>query len=549
MLTGATSLDLVRDELFATIGDVEDVLQQFLEDRRNGSLLQRAIEGMQQVRGTLSLIELRGGSLLVAEMVALATDIPVHDGEGRNEPLTALCDSLFLLGRYLHLSRQQGAERPELLLPAINRLRALQAGQAPLPDSYFYQLPADLPLTAAGSSTALGAKTFARLRQMYQVGLLGLLRDDGLATAAPLMQRALQRWETSLSPAGASLCQAASAALEGIEQTPLALTTERKRLFARLDREVRRLGKAVDAPATASPLLPEFLYLIALSADTSSRCQNLRQALSLPAPGFTDAELEQGRQRLNGPGADVMRSVAEALHEEVTGIKDLLDLLARNAGDAEQSLESLKAGLERLWKTLSMLDLAEVSDGIRQAVSLLEGWQPGKTQELEQVADAVLQAETAVNRLDNPSEAGLLGGQGGLPEPVELKEARIVLIEESQAGLALAKRAITAYTESSNDAMHLLNVPSTLDTVRGGLVFLGMSRAAKVIHLASRFIKESMLERQQVPQASQLEILADALTSIEFYLESAERSSVTTSDVLALAEDSLAELGYKISEV
>jgi len=30
---------------------------------------------------------------------------------------------------------------------------------------------------------------------------------------------------------------------------------------------------------------------------------------------------------LRGPGVDVMRSVAEALREELTAIKDLLDLL------------------------------------------------------------------------------------------------------------------------------------------------------------------------------------------------------------------------------
>ena len=97
MLTGATSLDLVRDELFASVGEVEDLLQQFLEERQNGSLLQQAIESLQQLRGTLNLIELDGAALLLEEMIALTTDIPVHEGEGLNEPLSTLCDSLFLL--------------------------------------------------------------------------------------------------------------------------------------------------------------------------------------------------------------------------------------------------------------------------------------------------------------------------------------------------------------------------------------------------------------------------------------------------------------------
>ena len=99
MLTGTTSLDLVRDELFASMGEVENLLQQFLEDRQDGSLLQQSIEGLQQLRGTLALIELKGAALLLDEMISLAMDIPVHDGEERNEPLSSLCDALFLLER------------------------------------------------------------------------------------------------------------------------------------------------------------------------------------------------------------------------------------------------------------------------------------------------------------------------------------------------------------------------------------------------------------------------------------------------------------------
>ena len=65
MLTGSTSLDLVRDELFTSMGEVEDLLQQFLEDRQNGSLLQQSIEGLQQLRGSAGGRAPWGGSTYV----------------------------------------------------------------------------------------------------------------------------------------------------------------------------------------------------------------------------------------------------------------------------------------------------------------------------------------------------------------------------------------------------------------------------------------------------------------------------------------------------
>ena len=549
MLTGSTSLDLVRDELFTSMGEVEDLLQQFLEDRQNGSLLQQSIEGLQQLRGTLALIELKGAAQLLDEMIELATDIPVHEGEQRNEPLAALCDALFLLQRYLDQARQAGSERPELLLPMINQLRRHRSGAAPLPDSHFYPLPvAGLPLNLRpGVTEAPNPKTFARLRQMYQLGLLSLLREDA-AAATPLMQRALLRFETCMSSRMATLCWVAGAALEAVEQAGLELTAARKRLFSQLDREIKRHAASHDVQFNDA-LLRELLYLVALADSSCMRCQDVARAYQLPDPGFTEIEIQDAFARLRGPGIDVMHSVAEALREEITAIKDLLDLLARNAGDPEQSLETLNGSLERLWKTLNMLDIRAESDGIKAATAQLSRWENGDIAALEQVADAVLRAETAVNRLDAAGDEGEMAAAdgNGYGEPLELKEARIVLIEESQAGLALAKRAITAYMESGNDAMHLLNVPPSLETVRGGLVFLGMTRAANVIHMAASFIRETMLERKQVPQDAQLEVLADALTSIEFYLESAERAAVATGDVLALAEESLAELGYAVS--
>ncbi|MFA5677878.1 MAG: ferrous iron transporter B [Pseudomonas sp.] len=548
MLTGATSLDLVRDELFVSVSEVEELLQRFLEKRHSGNLLQQAIEGLQQLRGTLNLIELYGAALLLEEMIALATDIPVHEGEGLNAPLSTLCNSLFLLQRYLHFCRQRGGEQPELLLPVINELRSHRDGVKTLPESHFYPLdPQRVPAALRnGARQPLDVRTFARLRQMFQLGLLDMIRGSGTAAGIPMMKRALQRWETRLEDRIATLCWIASASLEALESTPLEVTTERKRLYSRLDREIKRLVSGQEETDATAALRVEMLYLVALADEGSVLCDEVRRAVNLPDPGYTEASLQKAFDSLHGPGADVMRSVAEALQEEISATKDVLDLLARNAGDTEQSLETLDASLQRLWKTLSVLDMPATSEQIRQAAEQLSRWQPGENQTLEQIADAVLHAELLVTGMESAGDMIGSLGEDQQSAPIELKEAHIVLVEESQAGLALARRAMTAYVESDHDCMHLMNVPETLETVRGGLIFLGMTRAAEIIRTATRFIRETLLERQKAPAESQLEVLADALTSIEFYLESAERSSVNKGDVLALAEESLAELGYKV---
>ena len=126
MVTGATSLSLVRDELFTTMEETEQSLEHYIAERNNGSLLQQAVENLQQVRGTLNLIELAGAELLAQEVLQQATDIPVGAGEERDGQLAALSNALYVLRRYLENVDAHRQEMPELLLPAINDLR--QAG-------------------------------------------------------------------------------------------------------------------------------------------------------------------------------------------------------------------------------------------------------------------------------------------------------------------------------------------------------------------------------------------------------------------------------------
>ena len=130
----------------------------------------------------------------------------------------------------------------------------------------------------------------------------------------------------------------------------------------------------------------------------------------------------------------------------------------------------------------------------------------------------------------------------------QLVEARIVVVDEAQGGLALAKRAITSYIEAGGDRIHLANVPISLQAVRGGLWFLGQERAAKLIGLCADYIQTQMLDARQMPSEQMLETLADALSSLEYYLEGgAELRPETTPSVLDLAEESVRALGLSVA--
>ena len=560
MVTGATSLSLVREELFATMDEAELSLEHFIAERENGSLLQQAVESLQQVRGTLKLIELAGAELLAQEVLQQATDIPAGAGNERDGQLSALSNALHVLRRYLEIVDAHRQEVPELLLPAINELR--QAGAQPvLPESFFFSVRLD-QTRPASSAPQLSAEAWnaevKRLRQMYQVGLLGFIREQNIAASLKLMSRAISRLDSLLAnDPRARLCWVAAAALEAQADGQLLPRKARKALFGRLDREIKQLllNSQYEAPRH---LLKELLYLVALADSRGPRATQVRELFSITPLPFTDHLLEESYQRLAGPGQAVMRSLSSAIREELSSLKDQLDLIERGTVSAD-GLANLHALLGKLAKTLDMVGLTSAGNALQAQLPVVAGWidqAPVQSGELLKLADAVLYVESMVaslergGRYDNRPQVAQPGDEAMSFANHQLNEARIVVIDEALGGLAMAKRAITSYLESNGDKLHLANVPFTLQAVRGGLWFLDQPRAAQLVGACADYIEKQMLESQQMPSEQMLETLADALTSLEYYLEGgAVLRPETQPSVLDLAAESVRALGIVLPSV
>ncbi|NMY51698.1 ferrous iron transporter B [Pseudomonas sp. WS 5011] len=557
MVSGATSLNLVRDELFATMEEAESSLEHFIADRHNGSLLQQAVENLHQVRGTLNLIELAGAELLAQEVLDQATDIPAGAGEERDAQLSALSNALHVLRRYLENVEAHRQEMPELLLPAINDLRQA-GGQSALPESFFFSVRLDhaRPRTSPPSVDGAARESEARrLRHMYQVGLLGFIREQNPQASLKLMGRALSRLDSLFAnePRG-RLCWVGAAAVEAQVDGQLLARKSRKQLFSRIDRELKQLfvNGQYEAPRG---LLKELLYLVALADSRGPQATALSEVFGLTPLPFTDHLLEEEYQRLAGPGQAVMRSLSSAIREELNSVKDMLDLIERGTLQSD-SLNSLHALLGKLSKTLGMVGLSSAGNSLNAQLQTVASWSEESApqpQELHKLADAVLYVEGMVASLDRGERREVRPTQAQPGEEADsfalhqLNEARIVVVDEAQAGLALAKRAITAYLESGGERMHLSNVPFSLQAVRGGLWFLGQERAAQLVGACADYIQQHMFDAPHMPSEQMLETLADALSSLEYYLEAgAVMRPETQPSVLDLAAESVRALGMPL---
>lgn len=557
MVSGATSLNLVRDELFATMEEAESSLEHFIADRHNGSLLQQAVENLQQVRGTLNLIELTGAELLAQEVLDQATDIPAGAGEERDVQLSALSNALHVLRRYLENVEANRQEMPELLLPAINDLRQA-GGQPALPESFFFSVRLDhaRPHTAPPAIDGAARESEGRrLRHMYQVGLLGFIREQNPQASLKLMGRALSRVDGLFAnePRG-RLCWVGAAAVEAQVDGQLLARKSRKQLFSRIDSELKQTLANAQYEAPRG-LLKELLYLVALAGTHGPQVTALSEVFGLAPLPFTDHLLEEEYQRLAGPGQAVMRSLSSAIREELNSLKDMLDLIERGTLQSD-SLNTLHALLGKLSKTLGMVGLSSAGNSLSAQLPVVASWGEASApqpQALNKLADAVLYVEGMVASLESGerrevrSAPAQPGNEAESFAMHQLNEARIVVVDEAQAGLALAKRAITAYLESGGERMHLSNVPFSLQAVRGGLWFLEQKRAASLVGACADYIQKQMFDAPQMPSEQMLETLADALSSLEYYLEAgAVMRPETQPSVLDLAAESVRALGMPL---
>lgn len=567
MLTieGAASLNMVKEQIDESLSIAESNLEQYVEEPDDDSRLRTSIEQFTLIKGVFKLINLPGAAMLSEELEQLGLRILNRRQQNSEPELAAISGSIMLLGHYLEYVEVKQRALPVLLVPTINEIRGL-LGKPLITESVFFELEHNPPRPPKEGQDepdrAQLEQTSRRLRHMYQVGMLGIFRQDNIATNAKLMARALQRLDNMIgnTPMSKTLWLA-QGVVDAIGQQQVELNTARKSLLGMIDRQIKTIvfqGDAALRKEAPFSLVKECVYVASLAGPVSDTLRSICETFQLDSSGFTDEKLRAERDIMRGPGGSVIRSVAEALNEELTHIKDALDLGARGASADNESFSTTADAMMKVANTLIMLGLSKPAGLFKEQAAIVRGWSAGQvdgdSEEFSKVADALLCVENSIATLlprkgpdasnfEQKAEDAINSGMS----VTQLDEARRVVVAEARAGLSLAKRAITSFMDSNWDSMHLANVPVTLKSVWGGLIFLQLPRAAEVISKCEQFIDQKLIrERTGQPAISVMETLADAITSIDYFLEGMEDNKPIGDGVLDVAEESVRELGFPV---
>lgn len=559
------SLALVREELDAAIQRAAGEFEAYLLDPHNRSAIDNCGTDIAQVAGTLRLIQFGAAALLADEMAATVRDIAAAGGAAAEALAGSLSHAFFVLPRYIEFVIARRSAQPILIVAYANELRVARR-QPLIPEYHFETRP--LALTPArplpGGEAPPNQAALARLRQMYQVGLLAILRQQNPALNLRLLARASARFaDQAPTSSGQGFWYLAAAAAECLAENGLSLNLNRRRTLGNVERLMARYlkgGEEALVAALDSGLRRELVFMLALSAHRGGLAKTVIGAFDIPALSPNDRELSELRDAMRGPGLEAIDSVVKVLKEELRNAKDILEIASQNQGISAEELLPLQETLGRVADTLRMVNLKAPSEILRGQMLVVGRWADAKNgvppEDFLTVADALLFIESSLSGLyRNELTAGDLeqvsdAVRKQIVADSQLAEASRIVIDEAQAGIALAKRAITSYVESNFDVIHIANVAVTLTTVRGGVEIMNHKRAASILKSCVAFIDSHSRDRQHSgPQRHQLlETLADALISLEYYLTELGAGRTPDDKILDVAQESIAALGFAVSQ-
>ncbi len=564
------ALDWLIHEIGETLKEARQALEAYVENPKDAVRIRFCLTHIHQVHGSLQMVEFFGAAMLAEEMEKLTQAMIQGSVSNASEAQEVLMRAILQFPVYLDQVKATRKDNPLVVLPLLNDLRAVR-GESLLTDTKLFvpNLAPAKKVTGARSPAAQDNVQFQamalKLRQMYQYAAAGYIRnvnsDENLAYLQKVFSRLHKLTQGTARHALWDICLALA---EALEIDAIEMSVAIKNLLRQLDKEIKILAvhgtKALNS-YTNDELIKNLLYYVARAGKhtpgftPNSHLQRIYEIYHL------DEALIEGKESgvdssnmLSTPDPDAMRSVVEALKTELDIIKYALDVCL-SGGDSQAALSEALPVVKRIGDTMAVLGLGDLRKQVLEQGAALEMVANSDSllsqEQLMSIASKVIEIEDTLDSLAQQQSSHVNNDAPSNEADITLTRAKESVLRESRNGLEHAKDAIIEYIASQWDRVHLQNVPETLREIRGGLEIMPLPRAARILGACARYIEEQLLAQEITPQWSSLDTLADAITSVEYYLERLSGGSTKEENdlLLTVAEESVATLGYAVAKI
>jgi chemosensory pili system protein ChpA (sensor histidine kinase/response regulator) len=536
------TLHIVAKELATTLNDARASLEGYAERSDQRVLLEKCADQLHSAHGVLRLVEVYGAALLAEEMEHVTRYLLSSDNDQKRQVdgLDALMRAMVQLPTYLERVLSGGRDLALVLLPLLNDLRSVR-GSPLLSEGTLLLLNLKSDQPAQPQSHPQGEQLISvvqwarRLRPRFQIGLLGYIRGERTVQNLEILAKVAEKLEqVATTQPVFQLWWVVGAILEAVRANGLEGSATLKRLLGQADRQIKTLYELGEARYCADPpvdLLNNLLYYVARASTAGGRIAAVRASFKLSELLPVDDSIEHERESLSAPSVKLMRTVAAAIKEDLSKVKDVLDIFVRRGGGRSEELTPQLELLKKISDTLGVLGLGELRQRVQEEISALsdivaDGKTPSE-ESLLKVAGVLLSVEDSLDdqlvRLILPTVAE---GSPDIPADQDL-EFRLVseaVLRECIVNMARIKEAVSIAVQKPGDFMPqgLDNVPQLLRGITAGLLMLGKGRAVELMDAIGTQVRKLIEPGAPAPDAGRLERVADAIVSIEYYMETVQ---------------------------
>lgn len=570
----------IKDELDRVVLQARNALEEYTDGSGESELMTSCGQYLHQVKGTLQIMEIHGATMLADEMEQVANSIADGgiDEDFVDHASEALMQGLVTMPDYLEKLQGGALDHPAIILPLINDLRIVRGAEllsevelaAPELEK---KLSTDDEVSEEGSSRL--PRVAKRLRYKYHLCLLKWFYNNDPITGIEGLRVILERLQ-DVSGTGQvrSLFQVARAALAAPLENLESPNTQVKLLFGKVDRELRRIIKEGERSVAETPTvgtMRDLLYHVAHVKEEDDLVKSIKKKFELDSLTISQQLVEQGRDSLGLPGSELLENLKDAIGSELAEIKDVLDLFIRTKNSDSSQLQTLEQPMRKVADTLDMIghgdlcqrmkmqaekinDIASAGDVVKES-DLLEmaGDIVFVESSLENLANFVKTQIIENTQIVNAAEEDAVDEKSSndnetLPEG-EFDRLTDSVVREASVDMAKIKDAILTYIKDPDKTQVLEKVPHHFHAIAGAFEMLKMFDISGLLRATAGYVSNELIANKTIPDTQRLNAFADAITSIEYFMETIADGRGIQNDILDVAREALVRLGTEHDSV
>ncbi len=546
---------LVLDELISSLQRLAEGVAAYVSSPDNELVLPALKEHVGEISRTLSLIEIKGGVMLSAELEDLMIDV---GSQNRNLEDTAvvMVRAVEQLEEYLTYIKSGSADIPFVLLPLLNELRAVR--NAPLlseavmllPDFVNSSVVVDGALSRASEKAFRGEVKLARapLMKCLLKWYRGKDLDESFVEIATILA-SLQKAATGTDLA--RLWKVARGVIQSLLDGGLQPAIAHKLLFGQVERFLQHLmafkNKAI-YQLTPTELFKNLLYYVALSESENKLVQQLKSGYQLEDILPTQESRDHAIHAMEGPSLKMLEAAGDEVRDELAYVKTTIEVFAHADKPDSQSLQELPDRLKKISRTLQLLGMDKVVTSCIDVLAMVRTVcdKPSEAKhELMGIAESILRVESGLGEYIHSREPLSMYGQDAVPvtrdtaDDYQTDKLLNSVLAESMRTLERVKEEWMRARDGVNPTAQQGSMVHLLTETSGVLQILPMPELALLFRDLATYT--SGLDAQGIAElpAEIHNSYADVVSNLEVYIELHLQGQPVMTDLLARSAGAL----------